>query len=60
MALPSWAWHQWLLYGGLFWLLVVTPVGAGIFMLLERWEERQERRLAEMPPADPASLTRGL
>jgi hypothetical protein len=48
------------LYGGLFWLLVVTPVGAGIFMLLERWEERQERRLAEMPPADPASLTRGL
>jgi membrane protein required for beta-lactamase induction len=64
MTVAHWAWHEWLLYGGIFWLLVVTPVGAAIFVLLENWEER-ERRLAdgeshEVPPADPASLTHGL
>jgi hypothetical protein len=60
----SWAWHEWLLYGGIFWLLVVTPVGAAIFMLAERREERREKRLAEAEqqksrPVDPASLNLG-
>jgi len=61
----SWAWHEWFLYGGIFWLLVVTPVGAAIFLLLENWEERRETRLTEgesqeIPPTDPASPTVGL
>jgi len=43
----SWAWHEWLLYGGIFWLLVVTPVGTAIFVLLENWDERRESRLFE-------------
>jgi len=57
-----WAWHEWLLYSGMFWLLVVTPVGTAVFLLLERRNERREKRVAEgesqeVAPAGPASLT---